>query len=210
MTRLVLSLDGKVLEEIVLTKPRTTIGRRVHNDIVIDHLGVSGEHAALVQSREGLCLEDLRSTNGTYVNDQPVERRLLLPGDVIGISRFRLLVAGGEPGARLRDGTGQEFAAAGEEVDPAGEAITGRAVVRVLDGPAAGREVLLTKERTTLGKPGMLVVAIERRGDTHLLSQVEGGVRAMVNGTPLPTAGSPLQDGDLIDLMGTRLKFSRR
>lgn len=215
MTRLVLSLDGKILEEIFLATPRTTIGRRVHNDIVIDHLGVSGEHAALVQSPEGLHIEDLRSTNGTYVNDQTVERQLLNPGDVIGIGRFRLLVAGGEPGSHLDGDTDHEFAAAGRsapgaDFHPGGEAVIGRPVVRVLDGPAAGREVLLTKERTTLGKPGVLVVAIDRHGDTHLLSQVEGRVRALVNGAPLPATGSPLQDGDLIDLLGTRLNFDRR
>ena len=81
--------------------------------------------------------------------------------------------------------------------------------MRVLDGAASGREVLLTKEHTTFGKPGVLVVAITRRGETHALSQVEGKVRARINGAPLPDAEAPLHDGDLIDLMGTRLQFSR-
>ena len=213
MMRLVISLDDKVLEEVVLSKPRTTIGRRAYNDIVIDHLGVSGEHAAIVQSPQGLRVEDLQSTNGTYVNDQAVEQQLLRPGDVIGVGRFRLLVADGEPAAGQdapADSSGPVTlpAAGGAGPRPGTDEAAQAAVVRVLDGAAAGREVLLTKERTTFGKPGVLVVAIERQGEAHVLSQVEGEVRARINGTPLPEAGAPLHDGDLVDLMGTRLQFN--
>jgi len=215
--RLVISLDGKVLEAVPLLKPRTTIGRRAYNDIVIDHLGVSGEHAAVVQSPQGLRVEDLQSTNGTYVNDQAVEQQLLRPGDVIGVGRFRLLVADGEPAA----GPGQDgpsdnsgpvtLPAAGSppaRADTDADAVAQSAVVRVLDGAAAGREVLLTQERTTFGKPGVLVIAIERQGQAHVLSQVEGESRARLNGAPLPEAGAPLHDGDVVDLMGTRLQFN--
>ena len=212
--RLVISLDDKVLEELVLSKPRTTIGRRAYNDIVIDHLGVSGEHAAIVQSPEGLVVEDLQSTNGTYVNDQAVKQQRLQAGDVIGIGRFRLLVADGQLTTgpeSLADSGGPVTlpAVAGEGPGRGSEPVAQPAVVRVLDGAASGREVLLTKEHTTFGKPGVLVVAITRRGETHALSQVEGKVRARINGAPLPDAEAPLHDGDLIDLMGTRLQFSR-
>ena len=215
MMRLVISLDGKVLDEVPLSKPRTTIGRRAYNDIVIDHLGVSGEHAAVVQSPQGLRVEDLQSTNGTYVNDQAVEQQLLRPGDAIGVGRFRLLVADAEPAAgqdALPDSNGPvTLPAAGgapARAEADADAVAQPAVVRVLDGAAAGREVLLTKERTTFGKPGVLVVAIERQGQAHVLSQVEGEIRARVNGAPLPEAGAPLHDGDLVDLMGTRLQFN--
>jgi glucose dehydrogenase len=78
----------------------------------------------------------------------------------------------------------------------------------VLDGAASGREVLLTKDRTTFGKPGVLVVAIDRQGGVHVLSRVEGQALVSVNGAPMPPAGVPLHDGDLIDLTGTRLRFS--
>jgi hypothetical protein len=85
--RLVMTLNGERLGEFGIAKPRTTIGRRAHNDIVIDHIGVSGEHAAIVQAPQGLLLQDLQSTNGTYVNEQAIEQHLLQPGDVIGIGR---------------------------------------------------------------------------------------------------------------------------
>ncbi len=90
MPRLVLSLDGVVLREVGLTKDRTTIGRRSHNDIVIDNLAVSGEHAVIYNSGGEVYLEDLGSTNGTTVNGQPIKKHLLQSGDAIEIGKYRL------------------------------------------------------------------------------------------------------------------------
>jgi hypothetical protein len=82
--------------------------------------------------------------------------------------------------------------------------------IRVLNGPGAGREVLLTRERTTIGKPGVLVVAIERVGVSHLLSQVEGLRQPLVNGRAIGSLGLSLGDGDVIELAGTRILFLTR
>ena len=213
MIRLVMTLNGEVLDEFALSKTRTTIGRRAHNDIVIDHLGVSGEHAVVVQSAQGLLVQDLRSTNGTYVNGQAVEQRVLRPGDLIGIGRYQLRVAD-EERSDLTEVTSEggtnvtSLPDAGASDPDATASVPMRAVVRVLDGTASGREVLLTKERTTFGKPGVLVVAIDRQPEGHVLSQLEGAALAKLNDAPLSRAGVPLRDGDLIDLKGTRLRFS--
>ena len=213
MIRLVMTLNGEVLDEFALSKTRTTIGRRAHNDIVIDHLGVSGEHAVVIQSAHGLHVQDLRSTNGTYVNGQAVEQRPLRPGDLIGIGRYQLRVADGErpevsPVTAEGRATVTSLPDAGASDPDATTSAPVRAVVRVLDGTASGREVLLTKERTTFGKPGVLVVAIDRQPGGHVLSQLEGAALAKLNDLPLPRAGVPLHDGDLIDLKGTRLRFT--
>src|SRR5690349_23922833 len=74
MAKLILSMDGLVLKEINLAKERTTIGRKPHNDIQIDNLAVSGEHAVIVTILQDSFLEDLGSTNGTVVNGQSVKR----------------------------------------------------------------------------------------------------------------------------------------
>jgi len=101
MPRLVLSLDGVVLKEVPVAKDRTTIGRRSHNDLVIDNLAVSGEHAVLFKTGDDMYLEDLGSTNGTTVNGQPIKKHLLLGGDLIEIGKYRLkyIAEGGEPTA---------------------------------------------------------------------------------------------------------------
>ncbi len=90
MAKLILSMDGLVLKEINLAKERTTIGRKPHNDIQIDNLAVSGEHAVIVTILEDSFLEDLGSTNGTVVNGQPIKKHFLQNNDIIELGKYKL------------------------------------------------------------------------------------------------------------------------
>ena len=90
MAKIILSMDGLTLKEISLTKERTTIGRKPHNDIQIDNLAISGEHAVIVTILNDSFLEDLNSTNGTVVNGQPVKKHFLQNNDVIELGKYRL------------------------------------------------------------------------------------------------------------------------
>ena len=90
MAKLVLSMDGLVLKEITLNKERTTIGRKPHNDIQIDNLAVSGEHAVVVTILNDSFLEDLGSTNGTMVNGETAKKHFLQNGDVIELGKYKL------------------------------------------------------------------------------------------------------------------------
>ena len=90
MAKLILSMDGLVLKEIGLNKERTTIGRKPHNDIQIDNLAISGEHAVIVTILNDSFLEDLNSTNGTYVNGQPIKKHFLQNNDVVELGKYRL------------------------------------------------------------------------------------------------------------------------
>ena len=90
MAKLILSMDGLVLKEIALTKERTTIGRKPHNDIQIDNLAVSGEHAVIVTILQDSFLEDLGSTNGTVVNGQPVKKHFLQNNDIVELGKYKL------------------------------------------------------------------------------------------------------------------------
>jgi len=157
MPRLVLSLDGVVLREVNLAKERTTIGRRSHNDVVIDNLAVSGEHAVIFASGEDVYLEDLGSTNGTTVNGQPIKKHLLQSGDVVDIGKYRLkyLLEGRSSGEEVDIDTSQplrrEFygpgpatiqikqqGAAGSEPDR-----VNNATIKILNGPNQGRELAI-------------------------------------------------------------------
>jgi len=97
MAKLILSMDGLVLKEIPLTKERTTIGRKPHNDIQIDNLAVSGEHAVIVTILNDCFLEDLGSTNGTLVNGNPVKKHFLQSNDVVELGKYRLKFVGEAP-----------------------------------------------------------------------------------------------------------------
>ena len=98
MAKLILSMDGLVLKEIPLTKERTTIGRKPHNDIQIDNLAVSGEHAVIVTILNDSFLEDLGSTNGTLVNGNTVKKHFLQNSDVVELGKYKLKYIA-EPGA---------------------------------------------------------------------------------------------------------------
>jgi pSer/pThr/pTyr-binding forkhead associated (FHA) protein len=90
MAKLILSMDNLVLKEIPLNKERTTLGRKAHNDIQIDNLAISGEHAVIVTILNDSFLEDLNSTNGTFVNGQQVKKHFLQNNDVIELGKYRL------------------------------------------------------------------------------------------------------------------------
>ena len=90
MAKLILSVDGQVLKEYQLTKDRTLIGRKPHNDIPIDNLAVSGEHAAIITILNDSFIEDLGSTNGTMVNGKPVKKHFLQNNDVVEIGKHKL------------------------------------------------------------------------------------------------------------------------
>src|SRR6186713_2743577 len=90
MGKLVVSLDGVVIKEVQITKDKTTLGRRPYNDIVIDNLAVSGEHAVLQMTGGDVFLEDLNSTNGTYVNGKAIKKKQLANGDSVEIGKYKI------------------------------------------------------------------------------------------------------------------------
>ena len=90
MPKLVLSMDGLVLKEMPLGKERTTIGRKPDNDIQIDNLAISGHHAVITCITNDAFLEDRNSTNGTYLNGQPVKKNVLRNNDVIELGKYRI------------------------------------------------------------------------------------------------------------------------
>lgn len=90
MAKLVLSLNGAVQGEFQLNKERMSIGRKPDNDIQIDNLAVSGKHALVITILDDSFLEDLGSTNGTYVNGKLIKKHALRDGDVVGVGKHEL------------------------------------------------------------------------------------------------------------------------
>ena len=194
MPKLIVSIDGVVIKEVQLTKDRTTLGRRPYNDVVIDNLAVSGEHAVLQMSGNEIYLEDLNSTNGTYVNGKAVRKQLLQSGDFIEIGRYNIKYV--------------SEADAAEPVPPAADAGTGSsAVIKVMSGAAAGREVNLVKVVTTIGKPGVAVAAITKSPQGFVVTHVEGLDRPKLNGALIGLESAILKNGDLLELAGTQMQF---
>ncbi len=207
MPKMIVSIDGVVIKEVQLTKDRTTLGRRPYNDIVIDNLAVSGEHAVMQMSGGSVTIEDLNSTNGTYVNGKAVKKQQLANDDLIEIGKYKIrYVAEGSEAVSADQYEKTMVINAGSVVNPAGASV-GNALIRVMSGSAAGRELPLVKVVTTLGKPGVAVAAITRRPHAYVIAVVEGTVRPTVNGQPLGSDAVDLRDGDLLELGGTQMQF---
>ncbi len=153
MPKLIVSIDGIVVREVQLIKDRTTMGRRPYNDVVIDNLAVSGEHAVITMSGSEVVLEDLNSTNGTHVNGKAVKRQVLQNDDTIEVGKYRVkyVTDTATQAPQNFDRTMVIKAGALSAGAGAGGGATGR--IKVMSGPAAGREVPLVKPATTVGKP---------------------------------------------------------
>ncbi|MBO9645709.1 MULTISPECIES: FHA domain-containing protein [Pseudacidovorax] len=216
MPKLVVAIDGVVLKEVPLLKERTTLGRRPYNDIVIDNLAISGEHAVLHKIGSSVYLEDLDSTNGTYVNSRAIRKQVLEHNDLIEVGKYKiryLQTAEIDEGAHLRmtataplhDSRPMPLTE-GETVPAALEGGSGaQACIRILSGSAAGHEIVLRKVVTTIGKPGVAVAAVTRRLQGYVVAPVDGS--ATLNGETLQPRAAALQDGDILELGGTRMQF---
>jgi pSer/pThr/pTyr-binding forkhead associated (FHA) protein len=211
MPKMIVSIDGVVI------KDRTTLGRRPYNDIVIDNLAVSGEHAVLQMTGNEVYLEDLNSTNGTYVNGKAVKKQLLQNSDTVEIGKYKIKyineVAGPtfEKTMIVKAGTvipppparTDAVAASTQAADLSGI----KAAIKVLSGAAAGREVPLIKVVTTIGKPGVAVAAITKRPHGFVVAHVEGGNKPTLNGAAISAEPVTLKSGDLLELAGTQMQF---
>jgi hypothetical protein len=280
MAKLILSVDGQVLKEYQLSKERTLIGRKAHNDIQIDNLAVSGEHAAIITILNDSFIEDLGSTNGTMVNGKPVKKHFLQNNDVVEIGKHKLKYFNDAPTAataadfektmiirnpakaappppKPEAGPGdtqtnlKPIAAEAPKPAPvpAASATTTsppepapmrpapaappppqpapppaaaapappprmadgtplrEAVIQVLSGAAAGRTLDLTKNLTTIGKPGLQVAVITKRPNGYFITHVEGATYPTLNGASMGAQAHPLNDHDLIEIAGVKMEF---
>ncbi|HUY03464.1 MAG TPA: FHA domain-containing protein [Rhodocyclaceae bacterium] len=209
MAKLILSMDGLVLKEIALDRERTTIGRKPHNDIQIDNLAISGEHAVIVTLLDDSFLEDLNSTNGTYVNGQSIKKHCLQNGDVIELGKYRLKYFNDAPQQRAEFDGSQRPEAGGRQAAPSAPpgATLPLGEIQILTGANAGRELELSKSLTRLGKPGLQVAVIARRPQGYFITHVEGDHHPVVNGRPLAAQAHPLADHDVIELAGVKMEF---
>lgn len=233
MAKLVLSLNGAIQGEFELDQERLTIGRKPENDIQIDNLAVSGKHSMVITILDDSFLEDLGSTNGTYVNGKLVKKHALKDGDVIAIGKHELkyvnenasddedefektmIIKPGSASAAVAAAQAAEKAGAGAAPQGGGattpSASGGMPLGRltVLNGPIAGKELELTKALITLGKPGTQVAVISRRPQGYFLTHIESnGGFPVVNGTEIGAKAYQLKDSDLIELAGIKMEFS--
>lgn len=248
MAKLILSLDNAFLSEYPLDQDRVTIGRRPTNDVHIDNLAVSGEHAAIIKLGNDFYIEDLESTNGTLVNSKVVKKHLLQQGDLVEFGKYQLKyindaatsnpdIDAGEtdfektmiirpsamkameskpveppvaipktpPSIPVSAPPVSAPAAASSITPPGAGEFTGK--IQVLNGSSSGRELVLNKALTTLGKPGVQVAVITKRPNGYFITHVEGQVFPIVNGASTGAQAFALNDHDVVELAGVKMEF---
>jgi len=231
MARLILSLDGQVMAEYNMNKERYTVGRLPDNDIRIDNPAVSGHHSLIINILNDSFLEDLNSTNGTYVNGKLIKKHALQHGDVITAGHHQLrfvedddaqqdefektmvIQPSQRPIEKIQNARAavETGATTTRRVLPDGaHTPVKKARLQVLSGAFAGRELELIKALTTLGRPGIQVAAITRRADGFYIVHVDADSPdnyPLVNGTPIGAQVRRLVDNDVIQLAGVKMGF---
>lgn len=218
MGKLIISLEGKVVKDYPLEKERVTLGRLPENDIHLDDKAASSRHAAILTVLNDSFIEDLGSTNGTFVNGKVVKKHALQNSDVITIGRHELKFEaseGEEDEADFEKTMIIRPTAKKAEPEPAAApaapaAGLPRGKLQVLSGSAKGKELELTKALTTLGRPGVQVAALTRRADGFFIVPVESGEGQgppTVNGKPIGPQAQQLTDNDVIELANVKMGF---
>jgi pSer/pThr/pTyr-binding forkhead associated (FHA) protein len=233
MARLILSLDSQVMAEYNMNKERYTIGRLPDNDIRIDNGAVSGHHSLIINILNDSFLEDLNSTNGTYVNGKLIKKHALQHGDVITVGHHQLRFAEDDEAQDEFEKTMviQPSQRPVDKIRHVREAVTNaapdvsatasrkalsngnqvkKAKLQVLSGAFAGRELELNKALTTLGRPGVQVAAITHRQDGYFIVHVDSEKAndyPLLNGNPIGAQATRLNDNDVIQLAGVKMGF---
>jgi len=201
MPQLIATVEGVEVKHVVLTKDRTTLGRKADNDIVLDNPAVSSRHCVFeLKGLADVYVEDLGSTNGTFVNNTRVKRHKLQDEDVVAISSFRIryLSTTGESGFGAT-----AIMTMGAHPQP----VPAHASFRVLSGTSAGLEVPVVKAVSTFGKPGVSLVAVSHRRTGFFAAHLDGQQVPLLNGRPMGHDPVLLNHQDVIDLAGTKMQF---
>ena len=202
MPQLIASVEGVEVKHVYLTKDRTTLGRRADNDIVLDNPAVSGQHCVFeLRGIADVYIEDLGSTNGTFVNNARIQRQKLEDEDVIAISRFRIRYRSATDDSGFGATAAMTMGSMPHLLPPAS------ASFKVLDGSSAGLQVPVVKAVTTFGKPGIAVMAVSHRRTGYFAAHLDGEQVPQINGKPLGRDPVLLANDDVVELAGTRMVF---
>jgi pSer/pThr/pTyr-binding forkhead associated (FHA) protein len=231
--KLILKFKDTVISEIPLDKEETTIGRKPENTIHVDNLAVSGRHARVLKIGNKAILEDLGSTNGTFVNDKPITKHILQHGDSIVIGKHVLtfvsfedkpVKAAPEPEEDVDKTmviTPQARAAMMSKngTSPSAAPAMPLAGLQIIAGPLAGKSMELTASLTSMGKGencrikikgftvGKQAAVITRRPTGYHIAHLEGLAKSKVNGEVVSDQPRTLKDGDIIELGDTKIEF---
>ncbi len=221
MAKLIIKFNNDVVDHVELKQGDMKLGRKPGCDIVLDNLAVSGEHANVFTIGGDSFIQDLNSTNGTFINNKKITKHHLRNGDQVVIGKHTLVYMSD---SAQNERPTEDFAKTVIISPAAREAVTPAPMPRpappvaptapapqqgalfVLSGANSGKRIELTKQVTNLGKTGKRAGSITREADGYLLAGGEDDPPKL-NGRPISPEGTKLKNGDIIEVAGTRLQF---
>lgn len=206
MGKLVIKFQGKIIGEVNLKLGDTKIGRKAPSEIILDDPAVSGEHAVVKTVGVKSSIQDLESTNGTFVENKRVKEHELKHGETVTIGEHTLIYRDDLDLKTpvLRPQTPPVVPSSAQEKTTV---ISGFAQLLALDGKNKGKRLPLVKEMITLENPGKNPASINRTSEGYVLQAKVGPGEPRVNNKPIPEGGHLLENGDIIDVGGTKLQF---
>jgi pSer/pThr/pTyr-binding forkhead associated (FHA) protein len=214
MGKLVIKLNNSLVDQVDLAQGDMRLGRKPGCEIHLDNLSVSGEHANIYTIGDDSFIQDLGSTNGTYVNGKKTAKHHLRNGDTVNIGKYSLTYLHEvtvDPADLAK--TVIITTPVPEDAKPADKKAPARPAARAAQASLitldSGKRIELTKTVTNLGKGGKRAGAITRTVDGYVLAAGEGEAPKL-NGRPVSSKHAKLRNGDIIEVAGTRLQFQQR
>ena len=202
MPQLIVTVEGVEVRHVYLSKDRTTLGRGPDNDIVLQNPAVSARHCAFdLKGLSDVFVEDVGSTNGTFVNNKKIKRQRLRDEDVIAIAGFRLRYLPASADSGFGATAAMQLGPNSNLPPPA------HASFRVLSGSSTGLEVPVNKAVSTFGKPGVAIIAVAHRRTGYYAAHLDGDQAPLLNDRPLGPDPVLLAHHDVLELAGTRMQF---
>lgn len=216
MAKLIIKYNDDVVDHVELRQGDMKVGRKPGCDIFLDNLAVSGEHANIFTIGEDSFIQDMNSTNGTFINNKRVTKHHLRNGDTITIGKHALVYLNEYARAAEAAPEGGDYAKTVVITPPPGpsSAATARsaaaerqAALFVLNGVNSGKRIELTKTVTNLGKTGRHAGTITQTEGGYKLAGAGDAEKPKLNGRTIGDTGAKLRNGDIIEVAGTRLQF---
>jgi pSer/pThr/pTyr-binding forkhead associated (FHA) protein len=222
--KLIVKYQGTVIREMELQGAELTIGRKGENDLSIEDPSVSGRHAKIVKIQSVFFVEDLHSTNGTLVNNKPIDRHQLQDTDVIMIGNHRLLFQDVVkpdivPAWSSAGEADETMVLKGQNRRDIPNRVSMPAMLKIVSGRTDRHEYQLSHQLTVIGSEAGAAVKLHgwfapkvaamigRRGDGYYISSLKDGKKVMVNDSVVKSQ-TDLKDGDRVEVAGIKMYFS--
>ena len=204
MSHLTLSFKGKVLKTLLLSEGEQVIGSDPSCELHIDSLAVQPRHASVTTHDSEAVIRDLGSPDGTFINNQKIEKHTLQLGDHIRIGKHTLDYVEVKPTESIAE---PEPALPDETTTPTTKHLRS-GWLQIMTGHNLGKTISLNRNMTNLGTPGVQTAVVAKRNDGFFITHLEGASPPKVGNSSIGDKAFRLNDGDIIQIGNVKMQFS--